>query len=71
MISYKPFRVLVADRNLKVSDIAQELKISSGTMAKLNAKSDENEVVSLTVIEKLCNHFGVTIDKNCRNKIRR
>ena len=45
MISYKPFRVLVAERNLKVSDICKELNISPNTMAKLNSKTDDGEPI--------------------------
>lgn len=63
MISYKPFRVLVAERNLEVTQLAKNLGISSNTMAKLNAKREENEPVSLKIIEKLCNHLGVPVEK--------
>ena len=63
MISYKPFRVLVAERNLKVSDIGKELKLSPNTMAKLNSKTDDGEPISLKNIEKLCKHFNVSIDQ--------
>ncbi len=63
MISYKPFRVLVAERNLKVSDICKELNISPNTMAKLNSKTDDGEPISLKNIEKLCKHFNVSIDQ--------
>ena len=44
MISYRPFRVLVAEKNLETTALAQELGISPSTMAKLNAKKEENEV---------------------------
>lgn len=63
MISYKPFRVLVAERNLEVTQLAKDLGISSNTMAKLNAKREENEPVSLKIIEKLCNHLGVPVER--------
>lgn len=63
VISYKPFRVLVAERNLEVTQLAKNLGISSNTMAKLNAKREENEPVSLKIIEKLCNHLGVPVEK--------
>ena len=62
MISYRPFRVLVAEKNLETTALAQELGISPSTMAKLNAKKEENEAVSLKTIDKLCKHFGVSID---------
>lgn len=63
MISYRPFRVLVADKNIETTSLAQELGISPSTMAKLNAKKEENEAVSLKTIDKLCKHFGVSIDQ--------
>lgn len=63
MISYRPFRVLVAEKNLETTALAQELGISPSTMAKLNAKKEENETVSLKTIDKLCKHFGVSIDQ--------
>ena len=63
MISYRPFRVLVAEKNIETTSLAQELGISPSTMAKLNAKKEENDAVSLKTIDKLCKHFGVSIDQ--------
>ena len=50
MISYKPFRKLLIDKDMKKQDIMQLTGISKATMAKLNT----NEYVSLEVIDKLC-----------------
>lgn len=63
MISYRPFRILVADRNTEVTQLAKKLGISPNTMSKLNAKKEENEAVSLKTIEKLCTHLGVSIEQ--------
>lgn len=63
MISYRPFRVLVAEKNIETTSLAQELGISPSTMAKLNAKKEENDAVSLKTIDKLCKHFGVSIEQ--------
>lgn len=63
MISYRPFRILVAERNIEVTQVAKDLGISPNTMAKLNARREENEPVSLKIIEKLCNHLGVPVEK--------
>lgn len=63
MISYRPFRILVADRNIEVTQLAKKLGISPNTMSKLNAKREENESVSLKTIEKLCIHLGVSIEQ--------
>lgn len=51
MISYWPFRILVADKNIEVIQLAKKLGISPNTISKLNAKKDENEAVSLNTIE--------------------
>jgi len=63
VISYRPFRVLVAERNIEVTQLAKDLGISPNTMAKLNAKREENEAVSLKTIEKLCKYFGVRVEQ--------
>ncbi len=63
MISYRPFRVLVADKNIETTALAKELGISPSTMAKLNAKKVENDAVSLKTIDKLCKYFGVSIEQ--------
>jgi len=63
MISYRPFRVLVADKNIETTALAKELGISPSTMAKLNAKKEENDAVSLKTVDKLCKHFGVSIEQ--------
>ncbi len=63
MISYKPYRVLVVERNLDSKDLIRDLGLSPNTVAKLNAKKDDNEPVSLQTIEKLCKYFGVSVDK--------
>lgn len=63
VISYRPFRVLVAEKNIEVTQLAKDLGISPNTMAKLNAKKEENEPVSLKIIEKLCNHLGVPVER--------
>lgn len=63
MISYRPYRVLVADRNIDTKSLIEDLGISPNTMAKLNAKKDENEAVSLKTIEKLCKHFNVPVEQ--------
>lgn len=63
MISYRPFRILVADRNIEVTQLTKKLGISPNTMSKLNAKKEENEAVSLKTIEKLCTHLGVSIEQ--------
>ena len=50
MISYKPFRKMLIDRDIKKQDIMKQAKVSGGTMAKLNT----NQYVSLEVIDRLC-----------------
>jgi len=41
---------MLIDRNIKKQDIMKQVKISGGTMAKLNT----NDYVSLEIIDRLC-----------------
>ncbi len=50
MISYKPFRKLLIDRNIQKKTITEMTGISAATLAKMNT----NEYISLEVIDKLC-----------------
>lgn len=63
VISYKPFRILLVERNVEVTKLSKVLRISPATMTKLNAKKEDNDPVSLKTIEKLCKHFDVPIER--------
>ncbi|MBM7600478.1 DNA (cytosine-5)-methyltransferase 1 [Virgibacillus halotolerans] len=58
MISYKPLHHTLLNKDLKVTNVCKDLKLSSATRTKLN----KNESVSLSTIEKLCSHLEVPIE---------
>ena len=58
MISYKPLRKLLIDKDMSCGELKDILQISSATMAKL--KSDK--LVSLTVIDKICKYLNCNIE---------
>lgn len=58
MISYKPLRKLLIDKDMSCGELKDILQISSATMAKLN--SDKR--VSLTVIDKICKYLNCNIE---------
>lgn len=58
MISYKPLRKLLIDKEMSGGELKDILKISSATMAKLNA----DKIVSLSVIDKICKYLNCNIE---------
>lgn len=70
-ISYNNLWKILIDKNMNKGDLCNKAQISKGTMAKMT----NNEPVTLTVIEKICNILQcdisdvvqmVDIDKNGR-----
>ncbi len=57
MISYKPLRKLLIDKDLSCGELKDMLKISSATMAKLNS----DKIVSLGIIDKICKYLNCNI----------
>ena len=57
MISYKPLRKLLIDKELSCGELKDILQISSATMAKLNS----DKIVSLVVIDKICKYLNCNI----------
>lgn len=57
MISYKPLRKLLIDKDLSCGELKDILQISSATMAKLNS----DKIVSLNVIDKICKYLNCNI----------
>ncbi len=57
MISYKPLRKLLIDKDLSCGELKDILQISSATMAKLNS----DKIVSLVVIDKICKYLNCNI----------
>ena len=54
MISYKPLRKLLIDKDMSCGELKDILQTSSATMAKLNS----DKMVSLTVIDKICKYLN-------------
>ena len=50
MITYKPLRKLLVERNMKKTDLVEMGLISTGTLAKLG----KDRYVGLEIIDKLC-----------------
>ncbi|MFW6027023.1 MAG: helix-turn-helix domain-containing protein [Candidatus Woesearchaeota archaeon] len=50
MISYKPLMKLLIDLEIKKTELAERIGISSATLAKFNT----NDYVSLEVIDRIC-----------------
>ena len=57
MISYKPLRKLLIDKELSCGELKDILQISSATMAKLNS----DKIVSWVVIDKICKYLNCNI----------
>lgn len=58
MISYKPLKKLLIDKDMSVGELKDILKISSATMAKLNS----DKIVSLTIIDKICKYLNCNVE---------
>lgn len=58
MISYKPLRKLLIDKDMSCGELKDILQISSATMAKLNS----DKMVSLAVIDKICKYLNCNIE---------
>ena len=58
MISYKPIRKLLIDKDMSCGELKDILQISTATMAKLNS----DKMVSLTVIDKICKYLNCNIE---------
>ena len=58
MISYKPLRKLLIDKDMTCGELKDILQISSATMAKLNS----DKVVSLVIIDKICKYLNCNIE---------
>ena len=56
-ISYNGLWKLLIDKNMQKKDLASELNISSATIAKMG----KGEVVSMEVLERICNYMDCNI----------
>jgi DNA-binding Xre family transcriptional regulator len=59
MISYEPLRAYIAVNNIKKKDIMISTGISAATMWKLK----HDKIVSVEIIDRLCEYFKCDIQK--------
>ena len=57
-ISYSPLFYILHEKKLKLTDLQNDLKLSSRTVAKFN----KDEYVSFEVIDKICTYLGCNIE---------
>lgn len=57
MVSYNRLWHLLLDKNLKRTQLCETAGISSSTLAKLG----KNEVVSIEVLERICDSLGCDV----------
>ena len=62
MITYEPFRIYVAAKNIKKKDIMENTGISPATMSKLK----HDRPVSIEIIERLCSFLQCEITEIIR-----
>lgn len=56
--SYKPLWKLLIDKDMSKKDLMAATGISKSTMDKMG----RSEIVSLEIIDRICNHFDCNID---------
>ena len=59
MISYKPLLISLIEKDIPLTDLKDSIGVSSSTLAKFR----KNEYVSLRVIEDICLHYDLPIEK--------
>jgi len=62
MITYEPFRIYVAAKNIKKKDIMEHTGISPATMNKLK----HDRPVSIEIIERLCSFLKCDVTEIVR-----
>ena len=62
MITYEPFRIYVAAKNIKKKDIMESTGISPATMNKLK----HDRPVSIEIIERLCSFLKCDVTEVVR-----
>ena len=59
MISYIPLNVTLAKKNIKKTKLAEDLKLSSTTLAKFA----KNEPIKLEILDRICNYLDCSIEE--------
>ncbi len=58
MISYKPLWKTLIDRNMRQTELREKANFSKPTLAKMN----QNEYISLEIIDKICKTLNCKIE---------
>lgn len=59
MISYKPLKVTLAEKEISRKELAKACGISTMTMARI----DKGEQIGLNILDKVCQHLQVPLNK--------
>lgn len=59
MISYKPLKVTLAEKEISRKELAKACNISTMTMARI----DKGEQIGLNILDKVCQYLQVPLDK--------
>lgn len=67
MVSYKPLWHTLIDRDMKKMELVEKVGMSRATLSKLN----NDQYVSLEVLDRICEVLGVPHSRCCKNRERR
>lgn len=59
MISYKPLKITLAEKEISRKELAKTCGISTMTMARI----DKGEQIGLNILDKVCQYLQVPLDK--------
>lgn len=59
MISYKPLKITLAEKEISRKELAKACGISTMTMARI----DKGEQIGLNILDKVCQYLRVSLDK--------
>ena len=59
MISYKPLKVTLAEKEISRKELAKACGISTMTMARI----DKGAQIGLNILDKVCQYLQVPLDK--------
>lgn len=65
MISYKPLKVTLAEKEISRKELAKACNISTMTMARI----DKGEQIGLNILDKVCQYLQVPLDKVVQIKL--
>ena len=65
MISYKPLKITLAEKEISRKELAKACNISTMTMARI----DKGEQIGLNILDKVCQYLQVPLDKVVQIKL--